>query len=272
MRYLNVPIRSFIINNMINDIDVEDIIYAFIELGWEKEEIKLTQENFRERIKEELAKLARQNDLDSEIILIKLCESFIQFYLVNTIDTDRTLLKHLNSLLPQEVYFSERSGRMIYKPHKGEEIEEERLLVTEIESRIRNEEIEKQTKKESKENMGIEKDTKSQDIINDELNKTDDQINDIELDTNKTDSFNFKIEEIKDNLELSFQTQKSQTDLIQEVAELESDNIQNILTAEETTIDSFISEKKEEENQLESQDEIDILREQIKKRISTADV
>lgn len=107
---MTAALRSWLVNHLLSDEDLPELGYLLLELGYSVPD----SASLKDFIKREMSHLASGAEAD-QLLLIRLCEGLIQFYLLHR-PQDTPELDQLNRFLPPGLSFSPLSGRLLFVP------------------------------------------------------------------------------------------------------------------------------------------------------------
>lgn len=119
VQYLNPAVRSYLVN-LVGEQDLQDLQYTYLELGYTDSELTPFQNKMMAFTKQELGRLAQTQTPTARLRLVRLCETLVQFYLLNQGGDTQQALAKINTFFPAGLRFSPHSGRLLFFPEQFE--------------------------------------------------------------------------------------------------------------------------------------------------------
>lgn len=111
--FLTAALRSWLVNHLLAEEDLQELKYLLLELGFEPPS---AGSEIRDYLKREMSCLAAGGQ-ESMRRLVLLCEGLVQFYLLTHLE-QMSELNQLNRFLPAGFHFSALSGRLLFEPER----------------------------------------------------------------------------------------------------------------------------------------------------------
>lgn len=114
--FLTAALRSWLVNHLLSQEDLEELVYLLLELGYEEASLpEAAPAPLRSFLKREMSRLASESSSTSHQLLIRICEGIVQFYLLHQ-GRETPALDQLNLFLPPGLSFSPVTGHLLFEP------------------------------------------------------------------------------------------------------------------------------------------------------------